>query len=47
MKLPDDASLMTEKTVPISSDTPALKLGRYFTGLAAETTGAIFPVQRR
>ena len=29
------------------SDIPALKLGRYFTGIAAETTAAIFPVKRR
>ena len=29
------------------SDIPALKLGRYFTGIAAETIAAIFPVKRR
>ena len=28
-------------------DIPALKLGRYFTGIAAETAAAIFPVKRR
>ena len=46
MKLPDVASLLTEKMVPVFSDTPALKLGRYFNGIAAETTAAIFPVKR-
>ena len=29
------------------SDIPALKLGRYFTGIAAETAAAIFPVKCR
>ena len=29
------------------SDKPALKLGRYFTSIAAETTAAILPVKRR
>ena len=47
MKLPDVASLMTEKTVAVSSDIPALKLGRYLTGIAMEANGAIFPVQSR
>ena len=32
---------------PLFSDIPALKLGRCFTGIAAKTTGAIFPVKRR
>ena len=35
MKHPDVASLLTEKTY--FSDTPALKLGRYFTGIATKT----------
>ena len=47
MKFLDVASLLTEKTVPVFSDIPALKLGRYFTGIAAEITAAIFPVERR
>ena len=38
---------MTEKTVAVFSDIPALKLSQYSTGMAAETTAAIFPVQRR
>ena len=29
------------------SDIPALKLGWYFTGIAAETTAGIYPVKRR
>ena len=33
---------MMEKTVAVFSDMPALKLGRYFTGIAAETTASIF-----
>ena len=46
MKLPDVASLLTEETVAFFSDIPALELGRFFTGIASETTAAIFPVQR-
>ena len=42
MKLPDVASLMREKTVPIFSNIPALKLDRFFTGIAVEVTAAIF-----
>ena len=38
---------MTEKTVAVFSDIPALKLGQYFTGMAAQTTAAIFPVYCR
>ena len=47
MKLPDVPILLTEKTVPIFSDIPALKLGRFlhFTGEAAEITATIFPVK--
>ena len=33
--------------IPVFLDIPAVKLGRYFTGIAAETTAAIFPVKRR
>ena len=35
------------KRSPFFSDIPALKLGRSFTGIAAETTAAFFPVKRR
>ena len=46
MKLPDVASLMTEKTFPVSFfDKPGLKIAWYFTGIAAEITAAIFPVK--
>ena len=42
MKLPDFASLKTETSVLVFSDLPALKLGRNITGIAAETTAAVF-----
>ena len=35
------------KRSPYCSDIPALKLDRYFTGIAAETTAAISPVKSR
>ena len=35
------------KRSPYFCDIPALKIGRYFTGIAAETAAAIFPVKRR
>ena len=35
------------KRSPYFSDIPALKIGRYFTGIAAETAAAVFPVKRR
>ena len=35
------------KRSPFFSDIPALKLGRYITGIEAETTVAIFLVTRR
>ena len=47
MKLPDVASVLTEKMFTVFSAIPALQLGRHFTGTVAETTSAIFPVKRR
>ena len=47
MKRPDVKSLLTEKMFTVFYDIPALKLGQQFTGTAAETTTAIFPVKRR
>ena len=45
MKLPDVASLLTEKLFTVFSDKAALKLGQQFTGSAAETTSRIFPAK--
>ena len=42
MKLPDVATLLTEKMFNVFFDKPALKLGQQFTGTAAETTSPIF-----
>ena len=36
-----------EKGPRFFSDIPASQLGRYFTGITAETTAAIFPLKRR
>ena len=41
MKLPDNASLLTEKNSNVLSDIPALQRGQQFNGTAAETTFAI------